>query len=402
MIEICEHNQCTGCSACRDICPQKCISMVADDLDALHPSINQEKCIDCKLCHKTCPNNRAQIFYTPKKVYAAWSLDNQIRLTSASGGIAYELYKRWLQKGGVAAGVVYERDMGCHFVLIEDEKSLCEVQNSKYTFSDTNGIYKIVKEKLQSDVPVLFIGVPCQVAALYGYLKKDYPNLTTIDIICHGMPPAAYLEHHVRYIEKAKREHTHKLYFRDPKYYTYTFTFTLSNVSHKVFYKKKVLNTDNYQLGYHRALIYRENCYHCYYARKERIADLTIGDFSGLGRLAPFGQNKHNVSCILENTEKGGSLLRELENRIYKEERPEDEAFKYEKQLSAPSVKHPSRNIFETEYAKHKNFEQASNASLKEEKRKALKMRYTEQVKNVVRKIIPYKIISVARRFKSR
>ena len=396
MIDICKHDECTGCAACRDICPKQCITMVTDDLDALHPRINQDRCVDCKLCQKTCPNNRDIDFASTQKVWAAWSKDDKVRLSSASGGIACELYRYWLAKGGVATGVVFERDKGCHFILIEDEKVLTDVQNSKYTFSNTDGIYKKVKEKLLLDIPVLFIGVPCQVAGLYGFLKKEYSNLTTVDIICHGMPPAAYLDQHIKCIEKKKKEQeqTSRLFFRDPKYYTYTYTFTLYNIAAKQpFYKKKVLNTDNYQLGYHRSLIYRENCYHCHYARKERVGDLTLGDFSGLGKLAPFEHSKYNVSCVLQNTEKGAILINSISDKIYKEERPRDEAFLYENQLKKPSVKHISRTIFEEKYKKTNDFEKASNVALKQEKTKALRTKYIEDIKTFIRSLLPKRII---------
>lgn len=370
---ICNHDKCTGCAACKDVCPKQCITMQPDDLDALHPVVDESICINCGLCEKTCPNNRELSYKLPHKVLAAWSNDNEVRRTSASGGIACELYHYWIKNGGVATGVVFDRDEGCHFILLENESDIKAVQNSKYTFSDTAGIYKVVKQKLQAGISVLFIGVPCQVAGLYGFLKKEYDNLTTVDIICHGMPPATYLEQHIKSIEDKKKEYTCQLFFRDPKYYTYTFTFTLKNNNGKEFYNKKVLTRDNYQLGYHRALIYRENCYSCNYAREERISDLTIGDFSGLGRFAPFEYDKHNVSCILENTDKGSALLKKLNGALSMFERPACEAFEVEKQLKSPSVKHSRRSIFEKVYRKTRNYELASNIALKEEKKKAVK-----------------------------
>ena len=370
---ICNHDKCTGCAACKDVCPKQCITMQPDDLDALHPVVDESICINCGLCEKTCPNNRELSYKLPHKVLAAWSNDNEVRRTSASGGIACELYHYWIKNGGVATGVVFDRDEGCHFILLENESDIKAVQNSKYTFSDTAGIYKVVKQKLQAGISVLFIGVPCQVAGLYGFLKKEYDNLTTVDIICHGMPPATYLEQHIKSIEDKKKEYTHQLFFRDPKYYTYTYTFTLKNFKGKEFYNKKVLTRDNYQLGYHRALIYRENCYSCNYARKERISDLTIGDFSGLGRFAPFEYDKHTVSCILENTDKGAALLKKLNGALSMFERPACEAFEVEKQLKSPSVKHSRRSIFEKVYRKTRNYELASNIALKEEKKKAVK-----------------------------
>lgn len=364
---ICNHDKCTGCTACKDVCPKQCITMQPDELDALHPIVDDSICIDCGLCEKTCPNNRELSYKLPHKVWAAWSNDNDVRRTSASGGIACELYRYWIKNGGVATGVVYDRDEGCHFILLEKESDIKTVQNSKYTFSETAGIYKVVKQKLQAGISVLFIGVPCQVAGLYGFLKKEYDNLITVDIICHGMPPATYLEQHIKSIEGKKKEHTCQLFFRDPKYYTYTFT--LKNNNGKEFYNKKVLTRDNYQLGYHRALIYRENCYSCNYAREERISDLTIGDFSGLGRFAPFEYDKHNVSCILENTDKGSALLKKLNGALSMFERPACEAFEVEKQLKSPSVKHSKRSIFEKVYRKTRNYELASNIALKEEKK---------------------------------
>ena len=370
---ICNHDKCTGCTACKDVCPKQCITMQPDELDALHPIVDDSICINCGLCEKTCPNNRELSYKLPHKVWAAWSNDNDVRRTSASGGIACELYRYWIKNGGVATGVVYDRDEGCHFILLEKESYIKTLHNSKYTFSETAGIYKVVKQKLQAGISVLFIGVPCQVAGLYGFLKKEYDNLITVDIICHGMPPATYLEQHIKSIEDKKKEYTCQLFFRDPKYYTYTFTFTLKNNNGKEFYNKKVLTRDNYQLGYHRALIYRENCYSCNYAREERISDLTIGDFSGLGRFAPFEYDKHNVSCILENTDKGSALLKKLNGALSMFERPACEAFEVEKQLKSPSVKHSKRSIFEKVYRKTRNYELASNIALKEEKKKAVK-----------------------------
>lgn len=385
---ICNHDKCTGCAACKDVCPKQCITMQPDDLDALHPVVDESICINCGLCEKTCPNNRELSYKLPHKVLAAWSNNNEVRRTSASGGIACELYHYWIKNGGVATGVVFDRVEGCHFILLENESDIKAVQNSKYTFSDTAGIYKVVKQKLQAGISVLFIGVPCQVAGLYGFLKKEYDNLTTVDIICHGMPPATYLEQHIKSIEDKKKEYTHQLFFRDPKYYTYTFTFTLKNIKGKEFYNKKVLTRDNYQLGYHRALIYRENCYSCNYARKERISDLTIGDFSGLGRFAPFEYDKHNVSCILENTDKGAALLKKLKGILSMYERPACEAFEVEKQLKLPSAKHNGRYCFEQVYNKTHDYVKASNAALKDEKSKAVKAATVLNIKMFIYNIL--------------
>ena len=372
--------------------------MVADVLDVTYPEIEESACINCGLCERTCPNNRQMEYRYPQKVWVAWSNDNEVRRTSASGGIAFELYRYWINKGGVATGVIFDRDEGCHFVLVEKTEDIPPTQNSKYTFSNTCGIYIIVKEKLQVGIPVLFIGVPCQVAGLRGYLKKNFDNLTTVDLICHGMPPSAFLQQHIECIEHRKKERTSILYFRDPKYNTNTYTFTLKNKEGKEFYNKEVLNTDNYQLGYHQALIYRENCYQCHYARKERIADLTIGDFSGLGRFAPFEYEKCNTSCILQNTDKGARLLSDMQTALTKYERPAEEAFEMERQLKAPSIKHSGRSAFESEYKSSHDFERAADVALRKEKFRASSVRLLNTIKDCVHTIIPTFVLALFHR----
>lgn len=150
-MEICPQSICTGCAACRDVCPKQCIIMVADRMSALYPSIQEEDCIDCGLCQKTCPNNREILFHEPKTVYAAWSKDETQRTTSASGGMAYELYKYFLQAGGKGAGVTLDED-GCRYILLDELGEIAKTKNSKYVFSETNGIYKNVKNNYKMDV----------------------------------------------------------------------------------------------------------------------------------------------------------------------------------------------------------------------------------------------------------
>jgi ferredoxin len=87
-----QKNDCTGCGACRDICAKRAISFEPDSLDALHPIIDQARCVDCGMCSKVCPNNTAPVFHKPQKCYAAWSKNDESRRTSASGGIASDIY----------------------------------------------------------------------------------------------------------------------------------------------------------------------------------------------------------------------------------------------------------------------------------------------------------------------
>ena len=89
-------------------------------------------------------------------------------------------------------------------------------------------------------------------------------------------------------------------------------------------------------------------------------------------------------------------------DKLYKEERPKEEAFKYEKQLASPSIKHVNRDVFEVEYKKHKNFENAANASLRLEKSKAIQEKYLALVKSVIRNVLPKKSLLLVRQILNR
>ena len=51
--EMCE-GICCGCTACQSICPKGAINIVEDQKGFLQPIINEDLCVDCNLCKKTC------------------------------------------------------------------------------------------------------------------------------------------------------------------------------------------------------------------------------------------------------------------------------------------------------------------------------------------------------------
>ena len=355
MIEsICDYSKCTGCKACQQICPKGCISMEKDALDSLKPAIGSG-CIECKKCVGVCPNNNSILFRKIIKCFAAWSSDNSIRLSSASGGVATAIYRYCIQNDIFTAGCRIDGDGRCYYIPIETGDDIIACQNSKYVFSDTNDIYIRYKKELNAGRKAIFIGLPCQVAGLLTYLGRDYDNLTTVDIICHGVAPTEYLRQHIVEVSG----NASKIFFRDPAYRTSKYHFTLYSQYNTIQYNKSVYDNDTYQVGYHKSLIYRENCYSCNYARPERISDITISDFSGFGRLKPANMGSENINCVLISSSKGEDLLNLLFGTIDFIERPVEEAIKFENQLNFPSVPHIRRQAFTSNYESYHNFERA-------------------------------------------
>ena len=388
MSDICPTELCTACGACVNICPKSCISWIKDKVDTLYPLIDETACIHCDACRRACPNNNTLEYRKPFKTFAAWSLDEENRRTSASGGITSVFYKYTLNKGGFTCGAELSLDKGVNYIQIKDESDIKRVKNSKYVFSHTNDIFKQVRNELKEGRFVFFVGLPCQVAGLKSFLGKlvDDEHLLTADIICHGISNEDYLFQYIHHIEKTLDHKADTLCFRDPAYGTEAFVFTLRTNTYasvpekkrlcrptddgKVFYKQNHYGRNLYYIGYMGGLHYRENCYHCRYARAERISDLTFGDFDGLGKEKPFAYDNVQVSMCLVNTPKGEKYLKEVSELLFLEERTLEEAVKPQCQLKAPSQKHPMRELFLDIYKEQHDFTKAAKMSLKKELRR--------------------------------
>lgn len=61
---------------------------------------------------------------TPLNAYAAWSFDSEERSTSASGGIATEIYKYALKNGWSIVGAAFCEDFKVHLELSNDWESI--------------------------------------------------------------------------------------------------------------------------------------------------------------------------------------------------------------------------------------------------------------------------------------
>lgn len=369
MKQICPPEKCTGCWACYNICPKQCIQMKEGKLLHLYPTINQEKCINCGLCQKVCPSNHPLPHKQPLHTYAAWAKDEQEYKTSTSGGIGACLSRYIIQNNGIVYGCACLPNAEIKHIRVENEKDLPLLKGSKYVQSSINNSYTSVKKDLIDGKIVLFIGTPCQVAGLKSYLKKDYVNLYTIDLICHGVPSLGYLQFHLK--SKLSVNQSDNVTFRDD-----------NNMILKVSYNNKLVYTydfwsNRYKDEYYNAFMdgfsYRQSCHSCPYASPTRVSDVTIGDFWGfkddISRPHPNG-----LSCILCNTEKGNYLIDKIKDTLYIYERELEEAVNGNAQLRAP-VPQNFRILFYTHLAGIFNLSTAYNICMFDHKHNLYKIR---------------------------
>ena len=88
-------------------------------------------------------------------------------------------------ENGIVYGTRYDKDMQPITTKCTTVDELEYFKGSKYVQSLVRDCFHEIKEYLQQQRVVLYIATPCQIAGLYSYLKKDYSNLLTIDLICH-------------------------------------------------------------------------------------------------------------------------------------------------------------------------------------------------------------------------
>lgn len=349
---------CTGCFVCVSVCPQNCISIVKDSLDTKIPIINADRCISCGKCLKICPQQSIVEKNYPISTYVGMSEDSGRKISSASGGIANALYKWAVKNDCYCVGAIWNKNKKrVELSIASDESELEKFRNSKYVFSETNHIFERIKEikKSTPDKRILVIAMPCQIAALKSAFKKEYDNglFLFVDIVCHGVANAIYLENHIKtYIDI---ESVDNIAFREKGKFVFS---VYSN--DRCLYKAKY-DEDSYFLSYLESVIYRENCYHCQYANGERVGDLTIGDFDGIDGESIKNDKLKTLkypSMILVNTKIGEKLLQDVES-IIKEERLVTEAFRFNEQLKRPAQKSSYRNEFVKRYKKTHDFEKA-------------------------------------------
>jgi coenzyme F420-reducing hydrogenase beta subunit len=323
--------------------------MVSNNLDVVVPKVDIRICTDCGLCRKICPQNIEAKLVEPKVVYAAWAKNKEEHLASSSGGAASIFYRNFITKySGVCIGAAFDDGLVLRHQSSENQEDLLKFKGSKYVQSFIGNIFSQIKEYLKNKKSVLFIGTPCQVDGLKSFLgNSDTEFLYTVDLICHGVPPNAYLQQHFK--NYLKRDPKMIVSFRANNHFRVTLSFYNG--------KKIIKKSDIYLYGFLKSLIYRESCYSCKYAQKKRSGDITIGDFWGLtDEIASMENARNGCSAILVNTGKGNTLLEMCKNDFILFERTFKEARRENGQLNYPSVPYKKRNIFLKKYKKGFSF----------------------------------------------
>lgn len=358
MKEICAHEECTGCTACSSICGKSAISFKPDALGFLYPEIDQEKCVNCGLCSRTCPNNSSVLKAIPQDSFVGYANDSEEQLTSSSGGIASAI-SRWIIKNdGVVFGCYAESIDNISHIRVDKEEDLVKLKGSKYVQSDMRNCYSLVRKDVLNNKKVLFIGTPCQVAGLKSFLRKEYQNLITMDFVCHGVPSQRILKESLKSKALDFGHRDYNVSFRrktrkGKKYISSYGLFVKDQKDHKNYnyIYEGLYPKDMYITGFLSALFYRNSCYQCHYTTPERVSDITVGDYGDSDEEYNFMEGKKLLlSMITVNTSKGKSVLDKMQGILNVAHIDYAKLVAEQGQLRQPMKRHKHRDIFETNF----------------------------------------------------
>lgn len=333
-----EPYDCVGCGNCYRVCSKKAIDFQPDKDGFLYPVLNQN-CIDCGKCQSVCPVLNKANDKVVKKINAAWSY--RYRKKSSSGGIFSELAVHVLNMGGVVYGAAMENDCICRHIRIENENDLFKLRGSKYVNSDVCECFTRVKEDLKNNIMVLFSGIPCQIAALYAFLKGcDTTLLLTIEILCKGGVAQSIFHSYLKKLTKEMNiKYPNQVSFRYLSSSRYLFR--LISESNKEI--SIPINLNTYLSAFGDSAIFRESCYVCKYKTLIRIGDISLGDLHFSGKF-PY-RISAGVSLVAINSSKGERLYNSIQPSIFNSEMPIEQVVKENSAFCGPKTRPSKRDI---------------------------------------------------------
>lgn len=346
MINIDDKALCTGCGACMASCPVDAIILTEDREGFRYPVIDEAKCIKCGKCDSVCgmykENSRGE--GNSNEIFYAGYLKNTEDLSEvSSGGAFWALVNVVISRGGVVYGAASH---GIEDIVHERAETISEAEKfrrSKYFQSYAVNSYAQVKNDLISGREVLFSGTACQVDALYNFLGKEYSNLYTCEVVCHGVPSMTVFRSYRSELEEKYNSKMNELVFRDK-------TFGWRNNHYKIrFENGEVIKEPSvknlFHAGYLQGIFYRPSCGQCKYAQLPRVSDITLADYWRYEGELIKGNNM-GISLIVCSSEKGRGLLENAREYMHLEVSDREKALKSCRHLNNHPSGNPNRYAF--------------------------------------------------------
>ncbi|MBR2971361.1 MAG: Coenzyme F420 hydrogenase/dehydrogenase, beta subunit C-terminal domain [Clostridia bacterium] len=344
MIQIHNKKDCSGCSACANICPKNCIKMERDEMGFVYPKVDADVCINCGRCETVCPILSPAKENSPLAVIGAKNRDESVRSTSSSGGTFFELAKEIISRGGIVYGCALDSELVARHIGVETAEDLSNLKGSKYVQSDVGTTYREVKKYLMDGREVLYSGTPCQIAGLKNYLGKSYDNLLLVDVLCHGVPSPGVFADYLDYLSERFGAKPISVNFRNKEKSWKRLYFEVKFDNGKRYFT--FCGYDRYMSMFLNNISLRPSCYDCRFTTVNRQGDITLGDFWGIGRKYPERDDDKGISLIIVNSEKGKNAYESISGKFDAFDSDIDTAKAGQLILSSSVKKHASYDEF--------------------------------------------------------
>ena len=348
MIEINDEYQCCGCTACANICPKNCITMAPDEEGFLYPEVDRDLCINCGLCEKVCPViNAPKNMHGEVESYVVRAKDDEVLSGSTSGGFFTPVAEYVLSENGVVCAATFDKDWNVvHEFITSREADISKYRGSKYVQSNLGSCFSRIKEYLVSNRLVLFVGTPCQAAGLKNYLQKEYENLITIDLVCHGASSPKLWSKYVAFQSNQFHSTIRNISFRNKTYGYHSGTMKIEFDNGEVYYGSA--RVDYMLKSFFSEISSRPICYKCPFKGIKRCSDFTIYDcwhFSDLAK-GEKDDDKGYTNVIVQS-KKGADILKALVGELELYQVDTEEAIKLDGVMVTKSaVPHPRRKEY--------------------------------------------------------
>jgi len=291
--------------------------MHIDEEGFWYPEVDIEKCIDCSLCEKVCPFLDNFASHVPLKTLGIKNKITNRRLESSSGGLFSILAEYVLSCDGAVCGAAFNESLGVCHIIVEDTQKLRLLLGSKYVQSEIGDTYKNAEVILKNGRQLLYTGTPCQIKGLKKFLRKDYKNLITVEIVCHGVP-SPYIWQKFLSTLHIDSKAVGNINFRAKQIDGYDwrrYGFVIKDKYGKVIFSDEAKSTIYFQL-YLSDLISRPSCYACNAKNGTSDADFTIGDFWGIETALPDFYDESGVSLMLIHSEQGYEIFKKIKDKL--------------------------------------------------------------------------------------
>lgn len=355
-MQLIEKDKCCGCAACYSSCVHKAITMQLDDEGFEYPVINPDTCKDCGMCQTVCPvlqyDKRKDVRKSNNDVqvgFAARNSNYNQRLISSSGSIFPPIAECILEQGGIVVGVAYDNEWNAVHKIIDKKEDIPLIQGSKYLQCKAdNETFTVIRKELQNGRKVLYSAMACQVEALKSFLRKEYENLYTIDLICMGIPSYVVWQ---KYLKAFFSGETIKyVNFKEKSIGWDSFCFRVDT-------DKRTFKERGMQNLYLRSMFLswnmRPSCFICPFKNVERISDFTLADAWGVSMSTPQIDDNKGLSSVIIHSSKGLLLWKNLKERIQSVDVSVDDIAKGNSNLIKNKSQSGDRELFYTMLSKY-------------------------------------------------